>query len=78
MALCQYQNALGVPRQGVHSYRILNIAIADVGLLLMFALLLNYLTRLGYKRAVLISFVIGIVLHRIFCVRTTIDRILFP
>lgn len=75
---CRYKDALGVPREGVHSYRLFNIALADVGLLLLFAWLVKYFASISYALAVLISFLIGVVLHRVFCVRTTLDRILFP
>lgn len=75
---CRYKDALGVPREGVHSYRLFNIALADVGLLLLFAWLVKFLASTSYALAVLISFLIGVVLHRVFCVRTTLDRILFP
>jgi hypothetical protein len=79
---CRYRDALGVPGEGVHSYRLFNSALADVGLLLLFAWLVKFLaslyTPVSYALAVLISFLIGVVLHRVFCVRTTVDRILFP
>lgn len=77
MTLCKYKDALGIPNQGVHSYRIANIALADVGLLLAVSYLISWLCSIRFPLALLISFVIGIVLHRIFCVRTTIDRLLF-
>jgi hypothetical protein len=75
---CRYKDVLGVPREGVHSYRLFNIALADVGLLLLFAWLVKFLASTSYALAVLISFLLGVVLHRVFCVRTTLDRILFP
>lgn len=79
---CPYQDILGVPNQGVHSYRILNIAMFDVGLLILFAILLKLIVSLfvyiSYPFAFLLSFLLGIIIHRILCVRTTIDIWLFP
>lgn len=74
MSLCTYRNALGVPGEGVHSYRLFNIALADVALAIALALLIRFVCR----TSLLISFLIGIVVHRLFCVRTTLDRLLFP
>jgi ABC-type enterochelin transport system permease subunit len=75
---CPYRNLLGVPGEGVHSYRVFNIAIADVLLLVAFAWLVQKVFGISYALSLLISFLIGVILHRVFCVRTTIDRILFP
>ena len=40
--------------------------------------IVNRFSTCSYYLAVLISFIIGIVVHRLFCVRTTIDKLLFP
>lgn len=81
MDLCQYKDVLGVPGKGVHSYRIFNIAIVDVLLTFIFAYLFYYCLwdnyDYGYWVYVVLLFVIGIVLHRVFCVKTTIDVMLF-
>lgn len=78
MSLCRFQNALGIPGEGFHSYRFFNIAIGDVGLLLAVAILLTRYTQLPFRYALLYSFLLGVILHRIFCVRTTLDKLLFP
>lgn len=76
--LCQYKNILGIPNQGIHKYRIFNIAIVDV-LLTIFGAYLIYLFIPKYNFLFILSilFLLGIILHRIFCVRTTIDKLLF-
>ena len=76
--LCKYKNALGKPGKGIHSYRIFNIAIMDVIMTLIVALILSYLFNIKFIYLSLILFILGIILHRIFCVRTTIDKLLFP
>jgi len=79
---CPYKDVLGVPREGFHSYRLFNIALFDVGLLIVFAIVLKLIVSLfvpfSYALSFLISFLLGIVIHRILCVRTTIDILLFP
>jgi fatty acid desaturase len=76
--LCPYKNALGIPGKGVHSYRIFNIAIMDVIMTIIGALVISYLSGWNFGWTLLGLFLLGIFLHRLFCVRTTIDKILFP
>lgn len=78
MGLCKYKDALGIPNKGVHSYRIFNIAIVDVVLTFVLALILSYLTKTHFVYTLLFTFLLGIFLHRLFCVRTTVDKALFP
>jgi len=35
---CKYKNILGEPNKGVHSYKILNIAVVDVVLIFIYAI----------------------------------------
>ena len=78
MDLCKYKNILGVPGQGPHSYRIFNIAIVDVILTIILAYIISYLFKISFVKTSIILFILGILLHRLFCVRTTIDKLLFP
>lgn len=82
MNLCDHKNIFGEPGKGVHRYRLFNIAIVDVVATILLALLIHYILNMMYHnisfRVILISlFVVGIVIHRLFCVRTTIDKMLF-
>ena len=76
--LCKYKNALGEPGKGVHSYRLFGVAIADVIMTLIGALILSYLFNWSFLYTAVGLFILGIILHRLFCVRTTIDKALFP
>ena len=78
MSLCKYRDALGVPGKGVHSLRVGGIAIADVVMTLIGAYIIAYYARASFAWTAAGLFLLGIVLHRLFCVRTTIDRLLFP
>jgi fatty acid desaturase len=77
-SLCPYKNALGIPGKGVHSYRLFNIAIMDVIMTIIGALVISYLLGWKFGWTLLGLFILGIILHRLFCVRTTIDKLLFP
>lgn len=77
MNLCKYKNILGVPGQGPHSYRIFNIAIVDVLLTLILAYIISYIYKISFMKTSITLFILGILLHRVFCVRTTIDKLLF-
>jgi hypothetical protein len=77
MNLCKYKNILGVPGQGPHSYRIFNIAIVDVLLTLILAYIISYIYKISFVKTSITLFILGILLHRVFCVRTTIDKLLF-
>ena len=77
-SLCKYKDILGEPGKGVHSYRIMNIAIVDVLLTILVAFLISYFFKFNFWYTLIIFFLLGIVLHRLFCVRTTIDKLLFP
>ena len=75
--LCRYKDALGVPGKGIHSYRIMNIAVVDVALTLLGAWVLAYALGVVYWKMAVGLFVLGIVMHRMFCVKTTVDKLLF-
>lgn len=78
MNLCKYKNALGTPGKGIHSYRLFGVAIADVIMTIIAAALISYFLKYSFVTTLVTLFILGIVLHRLFCVRTTIDKVLFP
>lgn len=75
--LCKYKDALGKPKKGIHSYRIFNIAIADVIMTIIGAVIISYLFKFNFWTTLIILFLLGIIAHRIFCVNTTVDKLLF-
>ena len=68
---------LGVPNEGIHSYRIFNIAYMDVLGTIIGSILLAYIMQWSYIKTIIGMFILGIILHRMFCVRTTVDKTLF-
>jgi len=77
MNLCKYKNILGEPGKGIHSYRIFNIAIFDVLSTIIGAFIISRLFKLPFGYTLLFLFLLGIFLHHIFCVKTTIDKVIF-
>ena len=79
MWFCKYRYILGKPKQGVHSIRYLNIAIIDVLLTILLAKFIQYyfMKEENIWLILFLTFILGIFMHRLFCVRTTIDKLLF-
>lgn len=75
---CPYRFIFGKPGEGIHAYRIFDIAIVDVLMTLLGGYLLSFVFPRVPKVYVITGlFVLGILMHRLFCVRTKIDGILF-
>ncbi len=74
---CPYRHILGKEGEGLHSYRIFNIAIIDVLFTLIGAFIISYLFNYNYFIVLIFLFILGIILHRVFCVNTTINKLIF-
>jgi len=73
----------GSPGTGIHSYRIFNIAYLDVLSTMIIAYIIHQVIHqfnqvISYSTVLISLFMVGILLHRVFEVRTTIDKLLFP
>lgn len=76
--LVKYKSIFGNPNQGVHSYRIFGLAIVDIVMTILGFGLISYFLAIPLWKGILGGFVLGIIAHRAFGVRTTIDKWLFP
>ena len=79
---CEYRDMFGAPGTGVHRFRFLDVAIVDVlAVLLMAWIVCKYVllrfTVSTYCCVAGAMFLTGVIAHRIFCVRTTVDKFLF-
>ena len=75
---CKYKDIFGKPGQGAHAYRIFNIAMVDVILTILAAILIQrFIPTYSILFIVSVLFLFGLFFHRLFCVRTTIDKLLF-
>jgi Kef-type K+ transport system membrane component KefB len=68
---------IGLPGQGVHSYRIFNIAYVDVIVVLVAAILLAWAMKWSYAKTIVGMFLLGIIVHREFGVKSEVDKLLF-
>ena len=75
--LCKYKDIFGKPGAGVHSYRIFNIAIIDFVATAIVAYMITLLFKIPFVYSFLGLFLTGIFMHHLFCVRTTIGKLLF-
>lgn len=76
LSLCEFKDILGIPNQGIHSIRFMNIAIIDVLMTIFVAIILSHILNEKFVCICSILFILGIVLHRLFCVNTTVDQYL--
>lgn len=76
-SLCKYKDIFGKPGEGVHSYRIFNIAIVDAALTIIVAYIISKIFQTSVWMTIIVLFMLGIILHYLFCVRTTINQLLF-
>lgn len=77
MTLCKYANIFGKPGEGAHSVRIFDIAIIDVLATILVAWVISKKFHKNFKVILIVLFITGIIVHRVFCVRTTVDKIIF-
>jgi len=75
--LCKYKNILGKPGAGLRKYRIFDIAILDTAVVIIVGILISRITGYNIWITLVVLFLSGIVVHRLFCVRTGVDKMLF-
>ena len=76
--LCKYSGIFGEPAMGVHKYRFFGVAIVDVVMTIIGGFLISWFSGWPLWIVLAVLFLSGIFLHRLFCVRTTVDKLLFP
>jgi hypothetical protein len=76
--LCQYKDIFGRPREGAHAYRLFDIAVVDVAATVVLAFIIARFFGLSFWKSLVACFLIGVISHRAFCVRTTVDKWVFP
>ena len=74
---CEYKNAFGKVGHGAHAYRLFDFAIIDVIIMLIAALCISKFSNKGFVPVVFMLFLSSILSHRVFCVRSTVDKTLF-
>lgn len=78
---CKYRWIFGKEGEGAHSLRLFDVAVVDVALTIAGGALLTAstgeITRVRFATVTASLFLIGIALHRVFCVNTTVNKALF-
>jgi len=80
MAWCpfkKFSDIFGKPNSGVHSYRLFNIAFIDLFFTIIGALIMSYFLNVNFILTFILLMLLAIVLHRLFCVNTTINKFIF-
>jgi hypothetical protein len=77
-SLCPFKNAFGKLGTGIHSYRIMDIAVLDFLVTAIAAYIITLASGVKFVYSFVGLFLAGILIHRLFCVRTTIDKWIFP
>jgi hypothetical protein len=76
MATCPYKDFFGRPREGAHAIRIpiLDIALVDTAATVALAAAIAWVTGLNFLLTLAVLFVLGVVAHKVFCVRTQVVK----
>lgn len=74
---CKYKNIFGNEGEGVHAYRVFNLAIVDVFFTVVAAFLWSKYMKLHVMYSLVLFFLLAIIAHRIFCVNTTVNKAIF-
>lgn len=75
--LCRYRHVFGREREGVHSVRLFDVAILDVLGTVIGAWLIARWLRMRFLFVLVTLLLLGILMHRMFCVQTTWNTWIF-
>ena len=76
----KYKDAFGTAglRTGFRKYRILGVSIFDLAVVMVLCIFISWFIGYSYWITLAVILVLGVLVHRAFGVRTTVDKILFP
>ena len=77
MQLCKYKNIFGREGEGVHSVRLGGVAILDVLGTVLVCWWISYYFNISIFKTLLCGFLLGVIMHRLFCVNTTVNKAIF-
>lgn len=75
--LCKYKHVFGKEKEGVHSIRVFNIAVMDVIFTILAGMGLSAIFHWNLLYTLITLFVVAIIFHRLFCVNTTVNKLIF-
>lgn len=75
--LCKYRDALGKPNEGFHKTRFFGLAANDLIGTIVITLGISYYTGYSLILVILVMLIFTILIHRVFCVNTTLNKAIF-
>lgn len=76
--LCKYKNMFGEPNVGLRKYRIFDIAILDTVVTVLIVYMICWFTKWPFWPTLAFVLVLGVFVHKLFCVQTGVAKKLFP
>jgi hypothetical protein len=73
----KYKDIIGKPGEGAHSYRFLGFAVVDTVTVIIVALLVAWYFKWNVWYTLAAFFISGVLIHRLFGVRSTVDKLIF-
>jgi hypothetical protein len=77
MSLCKYSEIFGIPKTGFHKLRIFGLAAGDLLGTILIAFLISRFTKIHFFKVFVILMLLSILLHLLFCVKTSLVLFLF-
>jgi len=75
---CKYKDIFGKPNTGIHSRRLFGFAMVDTVETIIAAMLISYFFEYPFLLVLVSVFIFTICIHRLFCMQTTFNKIIFP
>lgn len=74
---CSLKNIFGKEGEGIHSYRLFNIAIVDLLGTIAISMWLSYIFKYSFYHILFLLLISSLILHKLFCVNTTFTKMVF-
>lgn len=77
--LCKYKDLFGIPKQGIHAFRVFGTPVVDVLVTLVLAIIMSPLVdspAFGSRVLLMFSivYILSIFVHKLFCVKTNLTN----
>ena len=73
---CKYKDIFGIPGKGFHSLRLMDVALGDYIGTILLAILMSHVTKYPLVLTTIFMFILGLLLHILFCVPTSASKFL--
>lgn len=75
--LCAFKHIAGQEGKGIHSLRIFGLAAVDVVMTVAGCLIISVVFKVNFWMVFFVAMIIAILCHRLLCVNTTINKLIF-